>query len=113
MSQIAHEAGRHEWACFAAHQAAEKALKALHLWHGQEAWGHIIARLLRELPLQVPTDLLDKARYLDALYIPTRYPDAFPEGAPAEHYGALQSKEAILYAQAILEYVRTEMAGAG
>jgi len=23
------EAGRHEWACFAAHQAAEKAVKAL------------------------------------------------------------------------------------
>jgi HEPN domain-containing protein len=32
-------AGRHEWACFAAHQAAEKAVKALHLSCGQEAWG--------------------------------------------------------------------------
>lgn len=31
-------AGRHEWACFAAHQAAEKAVKALHLYIGQEAW---------------------------------------------------------------------------
>lgn len=30
--------GRHEWACFAAHQAAEKAVKALHLHLGQEAW---------------------------------------------------------------------------
>ncbi len=30
-------AGRHEWACFAAHQAAEKAVKALHLHLGQEA----------------------------------------------------------------------------
>lgn len=33
------EAGRHEWACFAAQQAAEKAVKALHLHNGQEAWG--------------------------------------------------------------------------
>src|SRR2546427_3448141 len=32
-------AERHEWACFAAHQAAEKAVKALHLHLGQEAWG--------------------------------------------------------------------------
>jgi len=32
-------AGRHEWACFAAHQAADKAVKALHLHLGQEAWG--------------------------------------------------------------------------
>ena len=31
-------AERHEWACFAAHQAAEKAVKALHLHLGQEAW---------------------------------------------------------------------------
>ena len=26
-----HDEGRHEWACFAAHQAGEKAVKALHL----------------------------------------------------------------------------------
>lgn len=30
---------RFDWACFAAHQAAEKAVKALHLHHRQEAWG--------------------------------------------------------------------------
>ena len=45
-------AGRHEWACFAAQQSAEKATKALHLALGQEAWGHVIARLLRELPIR-------------------------------------------------------------
>jgi len=43
-------AGRHEWTCFAAHQAGEKAVKALHLSLGQDAWGHVIARLLGELP---------------------------------------------------------------
>jgi HEPN domain-containing protein len=40
-------AGRHEWACFAAQQGAEKAVKALHLSLGQEAHGHVVARLLR------------------------------------------------------------------
>jgi len=32
------ELGYYEWACFASHQAAEKAVKALHLFMGQEAW---------------------------------------------------------------------------
>src|SRR5687767_14139342 len=57
--------GRHEWACFAAHQAAEKAVKAVHLVRGQEASGPVVAQLLSELPLDVPTDLIDHARLLD------------------------------------------------
>ncbi|RLA82149.1 MAG: DNA-binding protein [Deltaproteobacteria bacterium] len=104
--------GRHEWACFAAHQAAEKAVKALHLHLGQEAWGHVVAKLLRELPpdISVPDELVDKARFLDNMYIPTHYPNSHPEGAPFEHYGPLQSEEAIQYAGEILGFVRAQMA---
>jgi HEPN domain-containing protein len=105
-------AARHEWACFAAQQAAEKAVKALHLSRGQEAWGHVVAKLLRELPEQItvaPT-LVDKARVLDNFYIPSRYPNSHPEGAPAEHYGELQSNQAIDYAGEIVAFVRAEMA---
>lgn len=101
---------RHEWACFAAHQAAEKGVKALHLARGQEAWGHAVARLLTELPMTVAAALVDKARVLDAGYVPTRYPNGHAEGAPFEHYGELQSREAIQYARKILEFVRTEVA---
>ena len=106
-------AGRHEWACFAAQQAAEKAVKALHLALGQEAWGHVIARLLRDLPqeVKVPEEILNKAKVLDNFYIPARYPNAHPEGAPFEHYGPLQSREAIQYAGEIVAFVRAEMAG--
>jgi len=106
-------AGRHEWACFAAQQAAEKAVKALHLSKGQESWGHVIARLLRELPIEVPVQLIDKARVLDNFYIATRYANGHPEGAPFEHYGPLQSGDASRYASEILEFVRAEMAGPG
>jgi len=102
--------GRHEWACFAAQQAAEKAVKALHLSKGQEAWGHVVARLLNELPARPPAHLIEKARALDNFYMPTRYPNGHPEGAPFEHYGPLQSGEAIGYAREILDYVRSEMA---
>jgi HEPN domain-containing protein len=105
-------AARHEWACFAAQQAGGKALKGLHLHLGQEAWGHVCARLLHELPagMTVPEGLTDKARVLDTFYIPPRYPNSHPEGAPYEHYGPLQSGEAISYAREIVEFVRTQMA---
>lgn len=106
------QAGRHEWACFAAHQAAEKAVKALHLRLDQEAWGHVVARLLRELPPNTgaPAALVEQARVLDAFYIPTRYPNGHPEGAPFEHYGTLQSEEAVRYAGQIIQFVDAQMA---
>src|SRR5437879_12597795 len=88
-------AGRHEWACFAAHQAAEKAVKALHLRRGQEAWGHAVVRLLRELPADVGADdaLIERARVLHTFYIPSRYPNSPSEGARSERYASLQRKE--------------------
>jgi len=101
--------GRHEWACFAAQQSAEMAVKALHLSLGQEAWGHVVARLLTELPFSAQA-LLDKAKVLDNFYVATRYANGHAEGAPFEHYSSLQSDEAIRYAGEIVEFVRTRLA---
>src|SRR3972149_5763123 len=109
-AESSRNAEEHEWACFAAHQAAEKAVKALHLSRGQEAWGHVVARLLEELALDVPQGLVDVAKVLDSFYIPSRYPNSHPEGAPFEHYGPLQSEEAIRYAGEIVGFVRSQMA---
>jgi HEPN domain-containing protein len=103
-------ASRHEWACFAAQQAAEKAVKALHLRCAQEAWGHVVARLLQDLPLSVPPDLVEMGRVLDNFYVPARYPNGHPAGPPFEHYGPLQSEQAIDYAGQILAFVRSQMA---
>ena len=52
--------GDYAWACFAAQQAAEAALKGLHLARGQVAWGHSILDLLADLPedVDVPVDLV-------------------------------------------------------
>jgi HEPN domain-containing protein len=97
-------------ACFAAHQSAEKAVKALHLHLKQEAWGHVVARLLDQLPLEVPEELVEKAKVLDGFYIATRYANGHPEGAPFEHYGTIQSTDAINYAGEILEFARSQMA---
>jgi HEPN domain-containing protein len=103
--------GRHEWACFAAQQAAEKAAKAVHLALAQDAWGHVVARLLTELPMEVPEGLIDKAKVLDGFYIPTRYANSHAEGPPFEHFGALQSDEALRYAGEIIEFARPFVAG--
>jgi len=106
------KAARHEWACFAAHQAAEKAVKGLHLFCGQEAWGHVVAKLLAELPAKVAAAplLVEKAKVLDNFYVPARYPNGHPAGAPFDHYGPLQSEEAIGHAREIVGHCRTQVA---
>ena len=111
-ARAARRDGRHEWACFAAQQAAEKAVKAIHLRHGQEAWGHAVARLVSELPPAVaaPQDLVEKGKVLDNFYVPARYPNGHPEGAPFEHYGPLQSDDAIRHAHEIVEFARRALA---
>lgn len=110
-AKAARDDGTHEWACFAAQQSAEKAVKALHLKIGQEAWGHVIGRLLAELPPAVgAAHLLEQGKVLDNFYVATRYANGHPEGAPFEHYGPLQSEQAIRYAGEILEFVRARLA---
>jgi HEPN domain-containing protein len=116
-AQLSAEAGHHEWGCFASHQAAEKALKALHLYHGQQSWGHGLGRSFRDLPPAVAmqlaaqvADLEDRLRVLDALYIPTRCPDSLPEGAPTDHFGRLQSQDAFCHARALVDAIRVALA---
>jgi len=117
LAGVSAAAGHHEWACFACHQAVEKALKGLHLRHGQQEWGHGLGRSFRDLPPPVAaalkaaiTDLEDRLRILDALYIPTRYPDSLPDGAPTDHFGRLQSDDAQRHARSILDAIAASLA---
>jgi HEPN domain-containing protein len=100
------ERGKYNWACFAAQQAAEKAVRALHFRTGQVAWGHSIRVLLEELPDQVRpgSGLLDQARILDKHYIPARYPDAHPAGPAFRNYTAGEARQAINLAREVLDY---------
>jgi HEPN domain-containing protein len=98
-----------EWACFAAQQAAEKAAKAAHAALGQEAWGHVVTELLDALRPQtagIDEALLDRARALDKLYIPTRYPNGLAGGAPADFYTRPEAQRAIADAEAVLAICR-------
>ena len=85
-----------EWACFTAQQAAEKAVKALLMSRGMDAWGHAITPMLRALKdLDVPLHLIEYAQLLDVLYIPTRYPNGFSVGKPADYFSATKAQEAL------------------
>jgi HEPN domain-containing protein len=102
------ELGDYEWACFAAHQAAEKAIKALYQKLKVEVWGHSVSRMIELLPEEhrPPREMVEKAKRLDRHYIPTRYPNFHPEGAPADYYTSKDALEAVGYAEEIVGYCR-------
>jgi HEPN domain-containing protein len=70
-------AGDYEWACFAAQQGAEKAVKAVYQRLGAVAWGRSVTMLLTNLPEpHRPAEMLvERAKALDKHYITTRYPN--------------------------------------
>jgi len=105
--------GEYEWACFAAQQGAEKAVKALYLKLGADAWGHSVSALLSQLPRQlVPgEELLDKARELDKHYIPPRYPNSHPQGAPMDYYTLSEAERAVANGESIIAFCENKISG--
>ncbi|RLI36564.1 hypothetical protein DRO60_05580 [Candidatus Bathyarchaeota archaeon] len=45
-----------------------------------------------------PRELVEKAKELDRHYIPTRYPNLHPEGAPMDYYTRADAERAVRYA---------------
>ena len=101
----------YEWAAFAAQQAAEKALKALVMAHGGEAWGHLTTGLAEALPpsISAPSDVLDAARRLDKHYIPARYPNGFADSYPGNLYTRGEAEQAIADATIVAGFCRRQV----
>jgi len=102
----------YEWSCFLAQQSAEKGVKAVYQKLGGEAFGHSVSGLLESLPrdFRPSKELLDIAKELDKAYIPTRYPNVHPRGAPYELYTEEEAKRLISYAEKILEFCQDILA---
>jgi HEPN domain-containing protein len=96
----------YEWSCFSAQQSAEKAVKALYESLGAHVVGHSVSTLLQKLPRQEKPDvaLVNDAKLLDRHYIPTRYTNSHPEGAPMDYYTRQDALEALRIAEKIQQY---------
>ena len=109
--------GAHEWACFQAQQAGEKALKALLYGRGVTATiTHSLRRLVREREAFDETfrDLGEAARLLDQQYIATRFPtDLDKELPPTRYYEKGDADACLQSARSILERVRPFVASRG
>jgi len=100
------ERGDYNWACFKAHQSAEFAVKALLRGLGLGAYGHSVSALLATAPAELKAlDVLQQAKTLDKYYVPTRYPNAWAEGSPADYYSKEDASQAIEYAKSIIGWV--------
>jgi HEPN domain-containing protein len=100
-----------------AEQATQWALKAL--LHGvgrpQEARGHGLLSLAEACARWAGLSLGEEDRQALARlardYLPTRYPDALPEGTPMGHYGHADAEQARVTAIRIVEAVRATWEG--
>lgn len=109
-ARILHREKRYNAAVFYAHQAAEKAVKALLYSINEAPWGHSIRMLLyrffERMGIDVDKEIILYARELDLHYIPSRYPNAHPAGTPHEAYDERISENALEAAEKIIEYVK-------
>ena len=110
-AERAAEGGDFEWACFAAQQAAEKAVKSLYQSIHVDVLGHSASRMLQDLPgpLKAPQDLVERAKELDKHYVPSRYPNFHPEGAPMDYYTEAEARRALEGAGRILAFCRDKI----
>jgi HEPN domain-containing protein len=97
-----------EWSCFAAQQAAEKAMKAVFQKLNAVAWGHSVLELTKVISRKtaVSEDLLDCARTLDKYYVPTRYPNSFESGSPYEYFTRKDAEDALVCGRRIIEFCK-------
>lgn len=96
----------YEWCCFAAQQAAEKAVKATIENPAARMRGNSVTVLLANLSesIALTTGLIDKAKDLDKHYIASRYPYSHPAGAPFQYYTKADSERAVQYAGEIISF---------
>jgi HEPN domain-containing protein len=106
------EGGSYHLVCFLAQQVAEKALKGFLYVQGEEViLGHSVEGLCRWAKEHEPDfeKLCQEIAVLDGYYLPTRYPNALPDGIPARVYNRKVAEEALRLARLTSEFVREKI----
>jgi HEPN domain-containing protein len=99
--------GDYEWASFQAHQASEKALKALFLQRKRTLpLTYDLVRIGKELG--AGENLMRLLRRLNPDYVVARYPNA-ASGVPYELYDEAQARERIKLAGKVLEWTKKRL----
>ena len=107
MAQLAMRESLFNQVCFHAHQSAEKILKGL-LVNSEilSPKTHKLCDLLSMLPVPVPEQLFEKLLFLDRFYIPTRYPDAIPDGSTSGMPNRAEAQEALFSVSELEAWMR-------
>ncbi|MFN3284651.1 MAG: HEPN domain-containing protein [bacterium] len=106
--------GRHwSWCCFTCHQAAEKALKAICEHRRTPQTGYNLNLLLQAVADQVavPESVRGACARLNRYYVPTRYPNAFDRGVPAEQFFEEDASQALRDAEEVVGFARSAVGG--
>ena len=101
----------YEWACFTSQQSAEKVIKGLALKLGLTIWGQSLTEIFSILSErhEIPEKLKEEAKLLDLYYIPSRYPNGFPSGKPADYFTEKQAREAMGAADHIIRFCESHL----
>jgi HEPN domain-containing protein len=114
-AEIMFKAGRWFRVAFHAHQAVEKALKALFfiVLREEPPRTHIITelyRLLKEGSFTLPNELESQLYILNKYYTVTRYPDA-AGGLPSESVDEIEARRALDLARMVVNHVKQYIEG--
>jgi HEPN domain-containing protein len=107
-AEILFKEGKYSKACFLSQQAAEKAVKALCIAkYGRYEEFHSVSELLRTVG--APSELVEVGDYLNGFYIPTKYPNVWPLGAPFKHYKREDAERALNRSKTVIDYVKEQI----
>lgn len=98
--------GHWSWCCFTCQQAAEKALMAICEHFRNPQFGHNLNLLLQavESHQTAPDPVRHACARLNRYDIPTRYPNAFDRGAPADQFFEVDARQALEDAEEVVRF---------
>ncbi|HMF34813.1 MAG TPA: HEPN domain-containing protein [Candidatus Lokiarchaeia archaeon] len=114
VGEILDKSEKYNAAAFYYVQAAEKAVKSILHYYGQQPWGHSINSLLLEyenLGHVIDHSVKNAGKIVEPHYITSRYPDATPDLSPKDYYTAEMVERIRDAASIILTFIEDEMEG--